>query len=217
MNPGHAQPERVAPSRRATLAGWTHCGDAVVANDRGQRQRFVHLNRAFRAIDQNDGGRRVHDVRRAAAAPVHRDDLLVDDLLGHQPPDRAVGPAVGGDRPDELLVTPVGRHAHAEGETLAPRIEERRLSPVGVTRLEVVVGTDRDIEVLFVVAVQVPEEHVEAAVGVLLPPFEDRLEILAAVIGLRGRGGRAAEDEHTEDPDDVAGSFSRSAHRSVVG
>ena len=53
------------------------------------------------------------------------------------------------------------------------RREMRRLAAVAA-RLERVVGADRDVDLLLVVAVHVAEPHVERAVGVDVEPFVDR-------------------------------------------
>ena len=67
------------------------------------------------------------------------------------------------------------------------------MSLIDWSRFEVVVWPDRDIEMLHVVPVEIPEDHREATVVVLLPAFEDRLEVLTASVGLRVRARVRAE------------------------
>jgi len=47
----------------------------------------------------------------------------------------------------------------------------RRLTHVRPARLNPVVGTDRDVDFLFRIAVVVPDEERVRAVGILEPPF----------------------------------------------
>ena len=100
----------------------------------------------------------------------------------------ALGLAVAGQGPDEILLAPVFRHADGEDVLLAARVEVRRLTLVDAARLERVVRPDRHVDLFLVVPVHVAEDHVEAAVGVALPAFEDRDNVLARrVTNLRQR------------------------------
>ena len=199
LNPGQTETQCVPSAGRTALARRSHRGHTVVGDDGGQREGAARGHGSLIALEQPDLGRPVHDVRGAAAAPVHRDDLVIDDLFRHEPPDRRVGAAMGGNRPHELFVSPVRRHSHAPDKTLPPRVEIGRLSLIGIARLEEVVWPDRDVELLFVVPVQIAEDHVEAAIGVLLPALEHRLQVLSAVIGLSNRNGHARDDERARD------------------
>ena len=67
------------------------------------------------------------------------------DEIRTQRPVRLLRFALRGQRPDHLLLAEILRDAHAEHEAVAPRLETRRLPLIGAARLNVVVGTDRNV------------------------------------------------------------------------
>ena len=102
--------------------------------------------------------------------------------------------------PRERLVDEVLRDGDLEDVLVAARHEVRRL-PAIAARLERVVGPDRDVDFLFVVAVHVAEPHVEGAVGIDVEPFVHRRDGLARPMAkvdeLRG-ALRPERDGHRE-------------------
>jgi hypothetical protein len=84
----------------------------------------------------------------------------------------------------------------------------RRLVLIDAARLHRVVGADGDVDLLLVVPVHVAEDHVEAAVGVALPAFEDRDDVLAGGVadlrpGIR-RGQQRNHGGHRHKQEDTA-------------
>src|SRR5206468_11424668 len=82
------------------------------------------------------------------------------------------GLAVGDDRPGELRVAEILRHRNREDAPLAPRQKMRRLTVVGPARLDAIVRPDGNVDHLFQVAIEVADEEVDAAVGLVEPAFE---------------------------------------------
>ena len=80
-----------------------------------------------------------------------------------------------------FLPVPVLRHVHPEEEVVLARIEVRRLAAIRGPGLEAVLGADGDAQLLDMVPVQVPEHHVEAAVGHAFPSFVDGHDRLPGV------------------------------------
>ena len=74
------------------------------------------------------------------------------------------------------ILREVRGHIDPEREHLPPRIEELGLAHVFAA--EAVVGAHADVQLLFVIAVQVAEPHRERAVGVLRPALEHGLHTL---------------------------------------
>ena len=160
--------------------GGTGRRNAVITHQHGQLQRVRQRHGArLGTVDADERLLIVHVSLGRAAAPVQAHDVPVD--LPHRPerPVGLVGAAVVRKGPDEVLVAPVGRHAHLEDELLPARVEVCGLPPVGFTRFQVVVRADRNYRLFLVVPVQIAEHHVERAVGVALPALEDRLDVLA--------------------------------------
>src|SRR5262245_758519 len=89
--------------------------------------------------------------------------------------------AIDVDRPDQLLRPEVGRHLDREHAAAPAWIEVRRLAEIGAAWLYLVVGTDRNVNGLFHVAVEIPEQERDAPVGVLVPTFVHRVDALAAL------------------------------------
>ena len=173
--------------------------EAVVPGQHRQLQPVRQGDRACGiAVDADRRGLVVVVALGGAGPPVQPHDVVID--LPHRPERREglVRPAVVRDGPDEVPVAPVGRHAHLVDELLPARVEVRRLPPVGVARLEEVVLADGNDRLLLVVPVQVAEHHGERPVGVPLPAFEHRLDVLAGQPpGLPLR--RCAGKEHRHD------------------
>ena len=89
---------------------------------------------------------------------------------------------VRDERPDHFLLSQVRRHRHREQLPVEAGIEVGRLAAIRSGRLDLVLGADRNRQFLDVIAIQVAEEQIEAAIGVLRPAFEDRLDGLARVV-----------------------------------
>src|SRR5262249_17430703 len=81
--------------------------------------------------------------------------------------------------PDQFLLTEISRNANAKDEPVAPGKKMSGLSLIGGTRLDVVVGTDREIDFLLPVSVEVPEHEGIGAVRILLPPLVGSGDVLA--------------------------------------
>ena len=164
---------------------------AVVGDERIERERRAGGDGPLRGAFDLDRRRIVRLAELAGAAAILLIRAGVDLPDRHQRAVRLLGLAVARQRPDQILLAPVLRHAHREDVLLAPRIEVRRLSLIDAARLERVVRADRHVDLLLVVPVHVAEDHVEAAVGVALPAFEHGDDVLAGgVADLRGRHGR---------------------------
>ena len=86
------------------------------------------------------------------------------------------------DRPDELLLSEVLRHSYGELPAADARVKVSRLTLIRTAGFDAVIGSDGNGKFLDVVAVQVPEMHGEAAVGVPRPAFEDGLNLLTGVV-----------------------------------
>jgi hypothetical protein len=84
-------------------------------------------------LNRRDSDRRrlVRIVEAGIVAAVGDDHALGDLLFADQAAESMFGAAVGGDRPDDLLLAEVLRHAYPIHEPLAAREEERRLAGVG--------------------------------------------------------------------------------------
>jgi signal-transduction protein with cAMP-binding, CBS, and nucleotidyltransferase domain len=88
--------------------------------------------------------------------------------------------SIRDDGPRQLLVAEVLRQRNCEHPPLTARQEVRRLSVVGparyalsaADRLDAVVRTDRDVDNLFQVAVEVADQQADAAVRLIEPAFE---------------------------------------------
>src|SRR5206468_4666996 len=89
---------------------------------------------------------------------------------------------VRDDRPRQLLVAEVLRHRNREHAPLPPWKKVRRLTLIGPARLDAVVRTDRDVENLFLVSIEVTDEQREAAVRIRIPSFERTGDALAGVL-----------------------------------
>jgi len=87
-------------------------------------------------------------------------------------------------------------------------------------RFERIGGADRDVELLFVVAVHVAEPHVEGAVGIDVEPFVHRCDALsrpvAEVRELRGGllGEQRARRDRAEKHGDTKGFAD---HAAIIG
>src|SRR6185436_6560797 len=103
---------------------------------------------------------------------------------------------------DELvLVGEAVRHADAEDEAVAARQEVGRLSLIRAADVEAVVRTDRDVDLLFPVAVHVTEQEVLGPVGILLPSLVAGRNVLPPGI----REGLAGDDRRGGGHEDDAG------------
>src|SRR5690606_19876912 len=95
------------------------------------------------------------------------------------------GLATVGEVPDDALIPYVGGHLDREdtpvsaGAVRGDRVEVSRLPTVVIPRLDVVVGTQRDIDGLVRIHVVVPEGEAVATVRVRVPPLEDGCDDLA--------------------------------------
>src|SRR5204862_1430512 len=102
-------------------------------------------------------------------------DLLerTDDVIDVQAKGNYGGLTVGDDGPGVFVL---GRelpwHGDHEHPVVPSRKEMRRLAQVGATRLDLVGRTDRNIELLGRVAIQVSDEKTAAAIVVVEPALE---------------------------------------------
>ena len=58
----------------------------------------------------------------------------------------------------------------------------RGLALIRTARIDVIVGADGDIQFLFLIPVEVPEQNAEASVGVREPSFERGRDALPGVV-----------------------------------
>ena len=172
-----------------------------IAGERDQRQRFSHLHAP--ALVPFDLELRGHVgaklVAEAAEVPAHfgGDHLLVDLVVALERRVRALRLPVGRERPDQLLGAEILGHADREQERVASRIKMGRLPLIGTSRFDVVVGTDRDVELFQPVRVHVPEEQREGSVLVRPPPLVRRRHTLARRVGESGLGAGGLEQQET--------------------
>src|SRR5262245_37993844 len=82
--------------------------------------------------------------------------------------------AVGDDRPRQTLIgtCKFGGHLDDEHAPVPAGKEMRRLTHVGAARIDVVVRSDRNVDRLAVVAIEVADEEIAGAVGSCEPAFE---------------------------------------------
>src|SRR5206468_3861202 len=117
-----------------------------------------------------------------AAAQILDDHVFAQFPLRLEPTLREIGPPARGQRPDYFpRFVPVAGNDHAKDKSLTPRIEMRRLTFI-IAEVDVVVGPNRDVDFLFVIAIEITKYQIERAVGIVLPPFEYRGDILPAGI-----------------------------------
>src|ERR1700722_20329931 len=90
--------------------------------------------------------------------------------------------AAHGQGPPHFLIAPILWNPNLENELLTPNIEMRRLPLIRVTLLDLIIGTDRDIQRLLVVAIHIPENQAERPIGVSLPAFETRSHVLTGCV-----------------------------------
>ena len=97
-----------------------------------------------------------------------------------------IGSSPGSQRPHYfLLLVPVRGHHHFEQESLAARIEMRRLALVAKhlgSHGDGVFGAEWDVDLFLVVPVEVAEDQAVGAVGVVLPSFKYGGDVLAPCI-----------------------------------
>src|SRR5439155_15001554 len=105
--------------------------------------------------------------------------------------------AIRRQRPDDVLFPPIFRHPDSKQETMTPRVEVRRLCLRQASGLDDVRWSERNIEFFLVIPIQVTEDHIEGAVGILLPPLEIRRDVLPADVLqlLRGRDAGRRESK----------------------
>ena len=154
----------------------------LVGDPQVQRERLVDLG-VERLRPPDDWS-----LQRGArlAEPDDRRLVAVGGVLVEVNPIRGVLPAghlgflaVGVDRPRKPLVAEVLGHLDREDAILPSRQKVRRLPDVGSRRLEHVVGADRNVQNLFLIAVVVAEEEHFLAVLRGAPPFEGGVHRLA--------------------------------------
>src|SRR5205085_10373060 len=98
-----------------------------------------------------------------------------------------------------------------------PGFEVRRLPLIGLAGLDLVVGTDGNVECLLRVAIVVADEHAVAAVGVLIPAFVRRRDARAALArGFERERALTALRGSAECDSDGSGDAERSEKNSHV-
>ncbi len=80
--------------------------------------------------------------------------------------------AVGCNGPGQLVRTEIRGHLHGEQAPLAAGQKMGRLALIGTTRLNAIVWSDREINFLFRIAVEIAEQQAEAPIRVLEPTFK---------------------------------------------
>src|SRR5262245_45419238 len=93
------------------------------------------------------------------------------------------------DRPRDFLVSKICGNAKPINPSLAARQKISRLPGFGSIRFDFVIGTGRNYEFLFPIAVEVAEYQIEGAVGIADPSFEVGHDILAGVESHLGKFG----------------------------
>src|ERR1019366_2295645 len=106
-----------------------------------------------------------------------------------EPSGGPIGSPVGGQCPHNFLfLIPVGGNHNSEEESLTSRVEMLRL-PAITARSYRVIGADRNIQFLFIVPVQISEDHAPGSVGIVFPSLEYGSHILSrGVVHLRVDG-----------------------------
>src|ERR1700733_7150466 len=113
--------------------------------------------------------------------------------------------------PDELVFIEIGGDPDGEHSPLPASQEMGRLTLVGTARIDSVVRSDRDIDFLLRIAVEIAKKQVEASVRVLEPAFEGasnagagfvhRLERQRLRAQKRGETGNAAQEAQKKTQD----------------
>src|SRR5439155_7994026 len=108
-----------------------------------------------------------------------------------------VGLSVRDQRPRQLPGPEVVRDVDGKHAPLTPREKMRRLALIRTARLDLVLRSDGDVEVLFGIPVEVADEQVDAAVAVPVPAFECAGDTRSA---LADRGGQPELTRWLTDP-----------------
>ena len=174
----------LASSLTQTLSG--SGSDKVAASDVRERPRALHGGAAFFKADE---GRSVsnpfflegRDLPQRIQA--HRDHVVL---------------AVGRQRPGQFIGSEILGHRHREDAPLASREEVSRLALVGTSGLDAVVRSNRNIQLLLGVPIEIAQKKTEAAVGILEPSFKRAGDALARFLEVRHvvRRGRLRASEH---------------------
>ncbi len=120
--------------------------------------------------------------------------------------------AIRGQGPGQQLVSEISRDDDREHPRLPPGQEVGRLPSVSRTGGELIIGTDRDIEMLFVVPVEIAERQAERPIGVLEPPLVGRRHALAHCVR-PGRIDRRLRSEPALDAHNQRASESQADER----
>jgi hypothetical protein len=80
--------------------------------------------------------------------------------------------SVCDESPDQLVLSEVCGNAYCEHSPLTACEEVCRLALIGSTAIDAIVGPDRNIQFLFRIAIEVPEDQVERSIRILEPTFE---------------------------------------------
>src|SRR5688572_7620934 len=134
----------------------------------------------------HDASRRSRQYGTVPREPDHWRFVAVGRMLVEVDPVSRVKPggdrrrlAVGGQRPRQPLVVEIFRYLDRKDAVLTASIEVRGLAVVGTVRLDPIVGTDRNVQLLTLVAVVIPKQDQALAILVGPPSLEGREDRLA--------------------------------------
>src|SRR5438105_5291274 len=113
-------------------------------------------------------------------------DFVVDFPVRLKPTPGDVRLAADAQRPHHFFIdTPILRYDDLEDKPMSPRIEMRRLA--SITAVDVVVRSDINVQLLFIVAVNIAYIHREAAIRIGSPAIVRGHDVLSTVILTRER------------------------------
>jgi hypothetical protein len=113
--------------------------------------------------------------------------------------------AVADQRPGEFFDAKIRRHSDGEKTPLPPRQKVSGLALIRAAGLNAVIRSDWNLQVLFLIAIVIAEEKIEAAILILEPAFKSAGNALARIVprlsgqALRSHECRASHDYGTKN------------------
>src|SRR5690349_17309553 len=105
------------------------------------------------------------------------------------------GPAIDRKRPGDLVRAEIAGYLHHEQTPLPARQEVSRLAAIRTARLDPIVGTDRNVQLLPGISIEIAQQQIEAAVGILEPALERASDVRARFVGRLERQGLGARQD----------------------
>src|SRR6266850_567398 len=150
-------------------------GQPVIGRRDGEGYGAGAGNRTLRGFYAHLGRRVGIDL--LAVSPT-RGAQAVDHPNRFQRPGNLSGLTMRGKHPHQRAIAEILRQDNLEYILVAPHHEMRRLAAIA-SRLEMIVGPDRDVHLFLVVPIHVPEPHVVRTVGIDVIAFVHRRDALS--------------------------------------